>query len=336
MNNLIRMPLLAPSQIQISSDLAERLPLMGSPKLDGVRGLFYPESPTIVSRQGKQFPNKELVRYFKPFVDYVREKRLIFDGEFWAPKLTFHQILSLVRSHGKPLVDSGLEYHVFDCIAEDEWMDISDVRLFSFRLMDVDALKAQNFRYIRIVPQTKLETIEQIEQFYAAQLALGFEGAMVRSPDGKYKHGRATVREGIMFKMKPVDFDRARIVGYYPLYVADPDSPMDVDEFGYAKTSNRLCDQIPVEALGGFIVQDIETEIEFRIGSGFDMSNDPQRGRYGLWLRKEKLLNRIVTYKHQKSGSKDKPRFPVFDGLEPESESETEETLFDDVTTNDM
>jgi DNA ligase-1 len=67
---------------------------------------------------------------------------------------------------------------------------------------------------------------------------------------------------------------------------------------------------VPTNTLGSLRVRDIKTNKEFNIGTGFDDAT-----RQWVWDYKEKLINEIVKYKHQPSGSDELPRFPVFLGF---------------------
>jgi DNA ligase-1 len=61
------------------------------------------------------------------------------------------------------------------------------------------------------------------------------------------------------------------------------------------------------------VVRDLKTKVTFEIGSGFSAAD-----RIRLW--KDKPIGRIVKYKSQPVGVKDKPRFPVFLGFRDEKD----------------
>jgi len=62
-------------------------------------------------------------------------------------------------------------------------------------------------------------------------------------------------------------------------------------------------------------VLEIKTGKEFKIGTGFDDTT-----REFIWKNKESYIGKIVKYKTQLHGSKDKPRFPVFLGFRHEED----------------
>jgi DNA ligase-1 len=64
--------------------------------------------------------------------------------------------------------------------------------------------------------------------------------------------------------------------------------------------------------LGGFVVKQVETGIEFRLGYNHVVGGVD---RVYLWQQRSSLLGRMVKFKHQPSGAKEAPRFPKFIGF---------------------
>ena len=56
--------------------------------------------------------------------------------------------------------------------------------------------------------------------------------------------------------------------------------------------------------------RDLESGVEFQVGSGFDAAQ-----RKDFWSRRETLRGKIIKYKSFKIGVKDKPRHPIFLGF---------------------
>jgi DNA ligase-1 len=65
--------------------------------------------------------------------------------------------------------------------------------------------------------------------------------------------------------------------------------------------------------MGALVVRDLATGVIFSIGSGFDDAL-----RFTYWLSPP--IGQIVKYKYFPSGSKDKPRFPIFLGIRDEGD----------------
>jgi len=84
-----------------------------------------------------------------------------------------------------------------------------------------------------------------------------------------------------------------------------------VDKLGHTKRSSHQANMIPMNTLGGFIVKDIESGVEFRVGTGRGL-DIPLRKEYGV---RRFIYWKILKYKSQPYGEKDKPRLPVFIGF---------------------
>jgi len=82
------------------------------------------------------------------------------------------------------------------------------------------------------------------------------------------------------------------------------------DELGRPKRSSKKAGMVPMDMMGKITVQDVVTGVEFDIGTGFTRAQ-----REELWAQKDSLIGKIVKYKYQPAGVKEKPRFPRFLGF---------------------
>ena len=76
---------------------------------------------------------------------------------------------------------------------------------------------------------------------------------------------------------------------------------------GRTERSTAKAGKVLSGLMGGLNVRDCVTGVEFAIGTGFD-AND----RKVLWEQRDTLPGKLLKYKFFPSGSKDKPRHPVF------------------------
>jgi DNA ligase-1 len=67
---------------------------------------------------------------------------------------------------------------------------------------------------------------------------------------------------------------------------------------------------VGAKTLGGMVVRDLITGVEFGIGSGFTADE-----RVDYWNRRDELAGLIVKYQYFPVGSKDRPRFPTYLGV---------------------
>jgi DNA ligase-1 len=60
------------------------------------------------------------------------------------------------------------------------------------------------------------------------------------------------------------------------------------------------------------VVKDLYDNREFNVGTGKGLT---KKLKLEIWTNKEKYIGKIIKYKHQKSGAKDNPRVPSFQGF---------------------
>lgn len=271
-----------------------RYPVLASPKLDGVRCLIV--DGVAMSRNMKPIPNRHVQELFG------RKALNGLDGELVVGNPTSPQCFSTTMS-GVMSVEGKPEVHfwIFDAIGPSPFQ-----RRLEFAVDRV--WQGGQGDGLRVVEHELIRSREELDDYEEKQVQLGYEGIMLRDPDGVYKQGRSTVKEGILMKVKRFDDSEAVILGGVPLMRNTNEAVKD--ELGRTKRSNAKAGKVADAMLGAFQVRDLKTGIEFEIGSGF---NEHQRRTY--WGKLDKLLGLTITYKFQPSGVKEKPRFPVFKGF---------------------
>jgi len=158
---------------------------------------------------------------------------------------------------------------------------------------------------------TQINNLEELEKLEKKYLSQGFEGIMLRSPNGVYKCGRGTVSQMDLVKVKRFKDAEAKIIGFEEeMHNANE---AEKDNFGRTKRSTSQENKVGKNTLGALMVIGINEEfkgVEFKLGTGFD-----QELRLKIWNLKNKLNGEIVKYKYQSEGGEDRPRFPVFIGF---------------------
>ena len=274
-----------------------RFPVLATPKVDGIRCVIV--KGKALSNTLKPIPNQH--------VREVLEEHCWdgFDGELVLPGVkTFAETSSAIMSRGgKP----NFRYDVFDWLGE--WADDAyEDRISHY----ADHWEEGIFpTYIGCLKPTPVKNLEELLEYEAAMLAAGYEGVMIRDPRGPYKFGRATWKEQYLLKIKRFEDREARIVGVEEL--CRNDNPLEFNELGLAQRSSHKANKVPMGTLGAFIVQDLGTGVEFKIGTGDGLT---QELRQQLWnMGAVNLYGLIIKYKTQPFGMKDKPRIPVFLGF---------------------
>jgi DNA ligase-1 len=275
-----------------------RYPLLASPKLDGIRCVVF--GGVAMSRSMKPIPNKHVQRLLSAHPSWEG-----LDGELIVGPPTAKDCFQRTSS-GVMSVDGDPEviYHVFD-----KWQHrISDkCDPFNHRLM-LAAKVIAGHKHAVLVRHVNLLNEAALLHYEAEKLAAGYEGVMLRDPAGEYKAGRSTLREGGLLKLKRFEDSEAEVLGYQLL--ATNENPAVRNELGYLERSSKKEGLTTLPLIGALHVRDLKTKVEFDIGTGFTSGQ-----RADLYRGRNKLKGKLVKYKFQPTGVKDKPRFPVFIGF---------------------
>lgn len=173
------LPMLAHDYTKVGHRM--RYPCDVSAKLDGVRCIAEHKHPTITmtSRGGKQ--------YEVPYHLHVELMMLaeatginIFDGELYKHGRALQDIVSSIKKHNE---DTGsLEYWVFDIPSEKPWKERQDdlARLHQFAT-DL------SLEHIKFVLNVRVQDEAEARLMMNHYLERGFEGMMLRNPDGAYR-----------------------------------------------------------------------------------------------------------------------------------------------------
>lgn len=263
-------------------------PVYSTPKLDGIR--CYIRDGIATTRNGKRIPNKKSAEWLE--ASYPNG----FDGELIV-KGMFNKIQSdLMTIDGFPKV----KYYVFDYLCGDyNYID---------RLQELIRCKRFKDKNLILVLPKKINNIKELLSFEKLCLSQGYEGIMLRTGDSPYKFGRSTLKEFYLVKFKRFIDSEAKIIGFIELMKNENKATKDL--YGYTKRSSHKAKMKTMGMLGAIIVKDIKNSKIFMVGSGFN--NILKRE---IWDNQKKYKGKIVTYKYQKFGMKNLPRFPVFKGF---------------------
>lgn len=247
-------------------------PVITSPKLDGIRCLVDPfDGP--VSRTGKPIPNR-----------FIRETLASagldgLDGEIITYRRgkpqRFEDVSSAVMSRdGEP----AFAFHVFDTFTRPD-------KPYEHRLWDLmsDTRFSRHSGFLALVPTAEAYSAKELLEQHRANVKAGYEGTMLRVPEGPYKFGRSTVNEGYLSKLKDYRDDEATIVNC-------------IERLNHKPSLGA----ISVEWRGR----------KFEIGSGFT-----EKQRTDLWNARWNIIGKQVKFKFQELTSSGMPRFPVFLGM---------------------
>lgn len=292
---MITKPMLAGTDKVLAKVIAAiKYPVLATPKLDGIRCLIV--GGKALSRRFIDIPNYYVRQMMKDLPDGL-------DGELMVPGADFNQVQSpIMTENGNP----PFEYHVFDYVmhAKPGIIQFDGLAVpYSGRIRNLEGRELPAF--CKKVLPTLIENEAALLSYEEQVLSQGYEGVMLRQPDGPYKCGRSTLREGYLLKLKRFLDSEAVVLGFEEKMHNMNEKKRD--ELGHAKRSSHKENLVPAGTLGSLLVRDLKTGQEFGIGTGF---NDATR--LLIWTNRDNYKGQIVAYKYQPVGMKDKPRFPTF------------------------
>jgi len=288
-------PMLAPNeQIDIKT---LKYPLLVSYKLDGIRCIF--RNGEMTSRALKQFPNVQLRNRFEHFTKLSKDKDIILDGELLAKSITFNELSGLTRQLDKELPDD-LFFYCFDVIKNENFC-----QPFNERVSPLTYDYIKNIPYFKIVKQELILNPEEVNKYYEEALDWGCDGLILRDPNGKYKFGRGTVKEGLIYKMKPFQTFDAKIIEVIQATEVREGAEKKINELGRSVTSKKLADRVLIEKASAFVVKYKGLDLKVTIA----MTDEEKEE---VWKNRCQYIGVMIEYKGMLVGSKDLPRHPVF------------------------
>lgn len=320
------------SEPLLASDIKKRgsikFPVLASPKFDGIRALVVGTTDGaahLMSRHFKLIPNVSIQQTL------ARKELRGLDGEivtYTDGKMDdFHTVQSKVMtSEGDP----DFVFHVFDLIDRPSDMFVNRLAATKYLVSLLDITENLPIVY---TPHTRIYNDFELTEYENLKVGAGFEGVMLRSPQGPYKFGRSTEDEGILLKLKRFVTEEAYVIGY--LEEMQNNNPQQKDNLGKAKRSSHKANKRPKGRVGALICkpfadgpftegevlelsaligdEEVEKYIKahpsfFLVGSGFTAD---QRWEFA------KECPEVITFKHQPHGRKigGKPRTPIFLGV---------------------
>lgn len=265
-----------------------RYPLLGSPKLDGIRALVL-ANEDVVSRKLKCIPNRWVQETFGLSTLSGLDGELI-AGDPTEPgcwNRTDSAVMSVEHDRSVPL-----RFYYFD-----RW-DQPDVP-FSRRLASIRV----RHPLVVPVPQALITGPVELRRFHRNIVAKGYEGTMYRDPQGGYKHGRSTLSEQLLLKHKDFEDCEVKIIGMKE--ERENRNPQTRSLLGYAKRSSHKANKVGKGVVGSLLVRAVNGYFkgrEFPVGMGIS----DELGRDAM-QHPRRYLGRLATVRYRIESGADKP-----------------------------
>jgi DNA ligase 1 len=276
----IQKPMLA-SPLAAVEDLS--FPVLASAKVDGIRSMIV--NGKLVSRTLKPIPNRAVCKALEAILPEGADGELVY-GDTFQSATSAVMTQTFVPENGERFTFYWFDY-VKDAPEKQYSERMNDLIEFcSEAKMDSDVVEV-----VPLYPQP-IDTVDALDAYEAEVLEDGFEGVMLRKPDGKYKFGRSTAKEGLLLKLKRFEDDEAVVIGVEELRRTDAED-----------------NKVPGGVLGALVCE-TRDKVRFKIGTGFSAEL-----RKELWKQRKELVGKWAKFKYLNQGVKIAPRHPVFLGF---------------------
>lgn len=308
----------------LASDAVESkivFPCIAQPKIDGVRGLNM--LGALTGRSLKTHANIHATNFFSMGAFCG------FDGEMAAehecnPELCRLTTSALSRIEGEPWV----MWHVFDYLTPDTMLlpYVDRLRALGDRVAYLKDTMPTIAAHLKPIEWHVCANMEQLLALDSKWLDMGYEGTIVRKPDGLHKQGRSTVREGGLLRIKRFIDAEARVIEI--IEGESNGNEATINELGQTERSTHQANMTPNGMVGAMMCELLKDVVGnngallfaagqvIKVGAG-RMPHD-QRKRY--FENQNELLGETIKFKSFPVGVKDKPRFPTFQTIRASSD----------------
>lgn len=182
------------------------------------------------------------------------------------------------------------------------------------RVQDLCHRLGNEFPFVKFTEHRVVRDYDETQTFLDEVMAAGGEGIMGRSPRGHYKLGRSSMREGILWAMKPYVDDEAEILRFEEML--ENQNEAVINELGHTSRSGHKENLVPKGMMGKAICRSVKFEKEFSVGAGLGLTEALRRE---IWANPEAFTTAgsgvMLTYCYQEIGVKDRPRQPKWKSL---------------------
>lgn len=294
-----------------------KFPVLAQPKIDGVRACNL--EGALTGRSLKSHKNRFTTNF------YSRPEYLGFDGEMAAghecdADLCRATTSALNTIEGNPFT----LWHLFDYVTH-YTIGLKYAERLQMLTDYVAQLRATDHDRLRVVPTYRAENLDALLRLDDLWLDMGYEGTIIRDPDGLYKQGRSTVREGGLLRIKRFIEEEAIVVS-----ITEGEKNLNeakTNELGQTERSTHQCNMVPNGMVGSMECKVLKTvkdkdKVLFEEGQiitvGAGRMTHDDRVRY--FKDQSLLLGQVIKFKTFPKGVKDKPRFPTFQTIRAASD----------------
>lgn len=288
-------------------------PLIGQPKVDGVRGLNM--TGKLTGRSLKAFGNRYVTSR------YSHSALLGLDGEIAAERETHPDLCRLTTSalgshKGEPYIIWWLFDYVTTVTAPLPYAE--RFALLQQRVAELQHEVPDLWHHLRVMPSRQLNTLDELNAFDEENLLAGYEGTILRDATYAHKQGRSG-KKPILWRIKRfVDFE---FICHTIIEGEENQNEAQINELGLQFRSSHQENKVANGMIGAMlgtvmgVVKDPTTGAvlfdngqEVRVGAG--CLSHAQRKYF--FENQAEFKAKVHKAKFFPKGIKDKPRFPTW------------------------
>lgn len=287
-----------------------KFPCLVLPKIDGVRGLNC--EGKFTGRSLKQFANLQVTRLFNgPRFDG-------FDGELAVshetdPDLCRKTSSATSKVHGEYV----WTWHVFD-LCDPGVAHLPYKKRYEMMAQYVNEQQEKGLLMdLKVVPYNECNSIEEVLEWEATYLEMGYEGIIVRDPEFRYKHGRATQRENSYLRLKRFADAEGEVLRI--IEGTSNENEAQTNELGQTFRSSHKENMVPNGMIGSYVVKmltvpdGLPEHIKLEVGDEMTVSAGKMTHEERLFYfqNPDKFIGEVTKFKFFLHGMKDKLRIPT-------------------------
>jgi len=162
---------------------------------------------------------------------------------------------------------------------------------------------------LNVVEGHYVTTMDELLHWESVWSLAGYEGAILRDPNGWHKQGRSTIREGGLLRIKRFIEEDAIVMSVVEGKVNN--NPAQVNELGLQYRTTHVENMEPSGMVGMLKCADLKTGEYIDVAAGRMTASD----RVKYFVNPELIVGETIKYKHFPKGVKDKRRFPTFQSI---------------------
>lgn len=279
-------------------DSLVKFPVEIQPKVDGVRSLHL--TGKLTGRSFKPHANKHVTAKFSPEI-YTG-----LDGEMHCGNPTDKALCRVTSSllrriQGEP----DVRWMLFDYIVP-ETLKLGYTERHAALSERITQIADSNLWLVPTFTITNMADLLSLEDVWLAE---GYEGVILRDPNGLYKSGRSTPLEGGLLRIKRFVEEDAIVTGI--VEGQSNNNEAVINELGRTERSTHQENMVPNGMVGALECIEVKTGLQILVSPG-EMTHEE---RVMYFNNPELIVGKTISFRHLPTGRKTFPRFPTFKSI---------------------